>query len=70
MVKHVDTFVDESPSEESREVKVSRYEGEPLGIASFVNAEELERLGIDAEETEKVAVQVEDGFILLFPSDQ
>lgn len=36
-------------------------DGEPLGIALFLNAEELTQLGVDPEATGVVAYSVEDG---------
>lgn len=48
---------------ESRETRISRDpEGDPLGLAIFINTEELRALGIDPEATTHVRYAVdEDG---------
>ena len=49
-----------------RKAKVNRGgDGQPLGIPLFITASELRSLGIDPEDTDRVAYTVEDGELLL-----
>jgi len=67
MVRHVDTIITEeySSSSDHRTAKITRSEDqEAVGAPVFFTAEELEQLGIDPDDTDRVVVRVEDGFIL------
>lgn len=67
MTRHIDAFVDDSKTvDELRRAKVNRTDEQgAVGVPVFLTAEELERQGIDPEETDEVLVRVEDGFLLL-----
>jgi len=65
---HIDAIIEKNtPSvEESREVEVNRTEDwGTIGVPLFLTPEELEKQGIDPETTDKVVVQVRDGFVLI-----
>jgi hypothetical protein len=63
----MDTFIDDTKSvDELRRAKINRTDEQgAVGVPVFLTAEELERQGIDPEETNEVLVRVEDGFLLL-----
>jgi hypothetical protein len=63
----MDTFIDDTKSvDELRRAKINRTDEQgAVGVPVFLTAEELERQGIDLEETDEVLVRVEDGFLLL-----
>ena len=66
--RHIDAIVKKNtPSvDESREVEVNRTESwGAIGVPLFLTPEELEKQGIDPETTDKVAVRVRDGFLLI-----
>lgn len=71
MTHHIDAFVDDSPSvDHSRQAKVNRTDEDgAVGVPIFLTAEELEEQGIDPDETDKVVIRVEDGFLLLDDAD-
>jgi hypothetical protein len=55
----------------SRKARVNRAgDGEPLGLALFITTCELRSLGIDLEDTDRVAYAVEDGEIRLSKPDR
>jgi hypothetical protein len=65
--RHIDAIIDNNtPSiDESREVEVNRTEKwGTIGVPLFLTPEELKKQGIDPETTDKVVVQVRDGFVL------
>ena len=54
--------------EPERVTKVNRdRDGEPIGIAAFITASELERLGIDPEDVDRVGISVGSNGIELQP---
>jgi hypothetical protein len=68
MGEHIDTYVDETEStgDEQRTVNVAHTESYgTIGLPMFLSAAELEKQGIDLETTDKVVVQVQDGFVLI-----
>ena len=68
---HIDTVIDEqTPVDDLRQASITRRENRAVGVPLFVSGEELERQGIDLEVVEKIAIRVEDGFLLLVPVDQ
>jgi hypothetical protein len=56
---------------DSRKARVSRAaDGRALGLSLFITARELRSLGIDLEDTDRVAYAVEDGEIRLSKPDR
>ena len=56
---------------DSRKARVSRAaDGQALGLSLFITARELRSLGIDLEDTDRVAYAVEDGEIRLSKPDR
>lgn len=55
---------------ESRETRISRdAEGDALGLAIFINADELRALGINPEETTHVAYAITEDGLHVDPAD-
>jgi hypothetical protein len=72
MKTHIDAVVKDagSQADESRRAKISRTETRgAFGAPVFLTADDLEKLGIDPEETDAVVVRVEEGFVLFDPVD-
>lgn len=72
MATHIDAFIDDSSdsSGEIRTAKITRTEKHgAIGVPVFFSAEQLERQGIDPDEFDRIAVRVEDGFILFDPTE-
>lgn len=66
--RHIDTIIEKNaPSvDESREVELNHTEDwGTIGVLLFLTPEELEKQGIDPETTDKVVVQIRDGFVLI-----
>jgi len=58
-------------TQEHREARVNRAsDGQPLGLALFITAHELRSLGINPENTDRVAYTVEDSKIRLSKPDR
>lgn len=72
MATHIDTFIDKNTRsvDEVRTAKITRTENQgAVGVPVFFSAEELERQGIDPDDLDRVAVRVEDGYVLFDPVD-
>lgn len=67
MTRHIDQRIDDSKdTDQLRRAKVNQTTEEgAVGVPVFLTAEELERQGIDPDETDEVVIRVEDGFVLL-----
>ena len=56
--------------EDSRTARLARNgDGDPIGAAVFLTADELTDLGVEPERTDAVNVSVEDGEVRLRPTE-
>ena len=56
--------------EDSRTARLARNgDGDPIGAAVFLTADELADLGVEPERTDAVNVSVEDGEVRLQPTE-
>ena len=56
--------------EDSRTARLARNgDGDPIGAAVFLTADELADLGVEPERTDAVNVSVEDGKVRLRPTE-
>jgi hypothetical protein len=67
---HIDKTIpmDSRSVDETRTVEVTKTEDKgAIGVPVFFTAEELEEYGIDLDEFDRIAVHVEDGFLVFAP---
>lgn len=72
MSTHIDAIIDKNTGavDETRTAKITRTESHGVvGVPVFFTAEELEQQGINPDDLDRVAVRVEDGFVMFHPVD-